>query len=677
MSSEKPATILVCSCERTMPSFGGAVARGCPGAKVESGDHLCGAELERVRAILRGGGAVTIGCTQQAPLFQEVAEELGFSGKLTFANIRETGGWSDQAAAAGPKAAALLALAAEPVEEMPAVALKSEGVILVYGRGETAIEAGRALADKLDVTVLLTKPDDIIPPRLWDFPVMRGTINTAKGHLGAFELTVDDFAAPAPSSREMLRFGSVRDGAVSRCDIVLDLSGGTPLFSAHDLRDGYLWADPRSPAVASAILKAADLVGDFDKPRYVDFSPELCAHSRSRIVGCTRCLDLCPTGAISPGGDHVVIDAYVCAGCGSCAAACPTGAASYDLPSAEAVLRRLRVLLTTYRDAGGRDAVVLFHDTAHGEPLIDALARFGPGFPANVLPFAVNEVMQLGIEAWTAPLAWGASALRALGRARPKHDLTGLNRTLAIANLLADALGYGSDRAGLIETDDPDSLRAALDQIAAGVPSPRPATFLPVGKKRSVLESAIIELHRAAPAPVEEVSLPAGAPFGTLNINVEGCTLCLACVAVCPTGALADSPEKPALSFSESACVQCGLCAATCPERVIALQPRLNFSAWNAPRITVKEEEPFHCISCGKPFGTRSTVERIIAKLEGKHWMYSGDNARRLDVIRMCDNCRVQAAVNESFDPYATPRPKPRTTEDYLRERESAGNKPA
>ena len=87
----------------------------------------------------------------------------------------------------------------------------------------------------------------------------------------------------------------------------------------------------------------------------------------------------------------------------------------------------------------------------------------------------------------------------------------------------------------------------------------------------------------------------------------------------------------------------------------------------------IKEEEPFHCIRCGKPFGTKSTIERIVAKLEGKHWMFAGENARRLDVMRMCDDCRVDAVMNDRLDPYAGPgRPTPRTTEDYLREREPA-----
>jgi ferredoxin len=679
MDLRKRRKVLVCSCDRSMPSYGDSVAHGCRGAEVETGDQLCGAELERVRAMLAGADAVTIGCTQQAPLFTELAEGLGFAGDLAFANIRETAGWSDGSAEAGPKAAALLAMAAEASGAAPAVVtLSSSGVVLVYGRDETAIEAGRSLADKLNVTVLLSRPEDIVPHRVWDFPVMQGTIRNAQGHLGAFELVVDDFAAPAPSSRAALRFGAARNGAVSQCDIVLDLSGGDPLFPAHDLRDGYIRADPGDrAAVTEALWKAAELVGEFEKPRFIDFSAELCAHSRSRITGCTRCLELCPTGAITPAGDHVAIDPGICAGCGSCAAACPTGAAAYAVPSAETLLRRLRTLVLTYLRAGGLNPVVLFHDQGHGEPLIDALARFGPGLPANVLPVAVNEVTELGLEAWTAPFTWGACAVRALGPARRKHDAPGLARNIATANLLTLSLGFGSEACGLIEIDDPDALSPALDLVAIGTPSPRPATFLPVGRKRNLLESTMVELHRAAPTPVDRVALPAGAPFGAVEVDVDGCTLCLSCVTACPTGALSDSEEKPALFFDESACVQCGLCAATCPEKVIALVPQLDFVAWSAPRRVVKEEEPFHCIRCGKPFGTKSTIERIVAKLEGKHWMFAGENARRLEVVKMCDNCRVDAVMNDELDPYAGPRrPVARTTEDYLRERETPGDKP-
>jgi Pyruvate/2-oxoacid:ferredoxin oxidoreductase delta subunit len=154
---------------------------------------------------------------------------------------------------------------------------------------------------------------------------------------------VDSYAAPAPSSRRRLVFEDARDGAVSRCDVVIDLTGGQPLFSAGDMRPGYYRADPRDPvAVARLIAQASHMVGTFDKPRFINFSADLCAHSRNRKVGCTRCLDLCPAGAIAPAGDSVAIDAEICAGCGQCAAACPTGAASYALPTVESLARRLR-----------------------------------------------------------------------------------------------------------------------------------------------------------------------------------------------------------------------------------------------------------------------------------------------------------------------------------------------
>ena len=660
-------TILVCSCEDTMPLDAGAIRRGCKGAEVVAGRMLCRAELGKVQAAVASGAAVTVACTQEAPLFAETIGEEGASA--VFVNIRETAGWSKDAAKAGPKIAALLAAAAEPLPDVPYLTLSSEGVALIYGRDEAAIEAGRLLQDHLDVTVLVSRPEQMAPPRVTEFPVVKGTVKSAKGHLGAFEITVDGYAAPRPSSRGALAFDASRDGAVSRCDILIDLSGGTPLFQAHELRDGYLRADPGDPAaILRAVLKARDLTGTFDKPRYITFTEELCAHSRSTIVGCRRCLDLCPTGAIAPNGNHVAIDPQACAGCGQCAAACPTGAASYALPPADALLRKLKVLLTAYREAGGHDPTVLVHDDDHGMPLIDALARHGDGLPANVLPLAVNEVTQIGLEAVAATFAYGASALRFLLRARPRHDVEGLRRTVTLAEPVLAGLGFDGARVATIETDDPDALGSALRAIAVGRPAPRPASFAAVGGKRDVLRLALRELHRAAPAPVDVIALPQGAPFGTVEVNVEGCTLCLSCVAACPTGALSDDPERPTLRFAEDACVQCGLCKATCPEKVISLKPQLDFRAATASARVVKQEEPFHCISCGKPFGVKSTIERVTAKLEGRHWMFK-DQAARLDIIKMCEDCRVGAVTAADFDPYAKPRPPVRTSEDYFRER--------
>jgi ferredoxin len=669
--AEPPRHILICSCEDSMPLDGVAVERVCRGAKVTQGRQLCRAELERFRKIAAGEEAVIVACTQEAPLFEEVAGDIADAAPLTFVNIRETAGWSKDATAAGPKMAALIAMAAEPAPEIAFVPLASEGVTLVYGRDEQAIEAARLLKDHLDVTVLIKAAKDLLPPRVTDFPVVKGTIRSAKGALGGFELTVDDYAAPAPSSREALAFAAPRNGAVSRCDILIDLSGGAPLFPGTDLRDGYLRADPGDPAtVLRAVLKARDLTGTFDKPRYVSFTADLCAHARSRIVGCRRCLDLCPTGAIAPAGDHVAIDAAICAGCGQCAATCPTGAAAYALPPSDTMLRKLRTLLSAYAQAGGTQPVLLWHDAEHGTELIDALARHGDGLPAHVLPVAVNEITQVGLESIAGAFAYGASAARFLTRAKPRHDIAGLAQTIALAEPILAALGFAGPRVATIETDDPDALGAALRAIAPMPAVAKPATFAAVGGKRDIVRLALRELHAAAPTPVDSVALPQGAPFGTLDVKVEGCTLCLSCVSACPTGALSDDPERPMLRFAEDACVQCGLCAATCPEKVINLSPQLDFRAALAPTRIIKQEEAATCIRCGKPFGVKSTVERVTAKLEGSHWMFK-DSKARLDVIKMCADCRVVTMAEENFDPFGTPKRAPvRTTDDYLRERD-------
>ncbi len=408
--------LLICSCEGTMPLDAEAIRRGCRG-EATTATQLCHAELDRFRAIAAKDTPLTVGCTQQASQFSEVAAKSG---------------------------RASLAAAAEPTPPVTSVQLESGGVVLVCGRDDAAVEAGQLLKDHLDVTVLIEPPATVAPPRTSDFPVAKGRVRNAQGYLGAFELTVDDFAEAAPSSRGALAFGPSRNGARSSCDIILDLTGGPAFFPAADLRDGYLRADPGNPAaMLRAVLKARDLIGSFEKPRYVAYDATLCAHSRSKIVGCTRCLDLCPTAAITPAGDHVTIDANICAGCGQCTAACPTGAASYALPAEDVLMRKLRAMLMTYREAGGKQPILLVHDDSHGLPLIDALARFGDGLPAHVLPFAVNATTQVGLESVAAAFAYGASAMRFLLRARPAHDLSGLHKTIALATSVLTGLGFG------------------------------------------------------------------------------------------------------------------------------------------------------------------------------------------------------------------------------------------
>src|SRR5246127_3686186 len=181
-----PRTILICSCEDTMHLDAAAIRHGCRDSEIAGFRQLCRAQLNQFRSAANAEGPLIVGCTQEAPLFGDEAE--GRSGALEFVNLRETAGWSSEGAKAGPKMAALLAAASEAIPAFPFVTLSSEGVILIYGRDDVAVEAGRLLGDHLDVTVIITKPAQIMPPATTSFPIVQGTIRNARGYLGAFEL---------------------------------------------------------------------------------------------------------------------------------------------------------------------------------------------------------------------------------------------------------------------------------------------------------------------------------------------------------------------------------------------------------------------------------------------------------------------------------------------------------
>src|SRR5690606_5252719 len=141
---------------------------------------------------------------------------------------------------------------------------------------------------------------------------------------------------------------------------IFDLSN-TPMVHTHQLPQGYFAPGMDVARQFEDGLKLAQMVGQFEKPKFFTYKEKLCAHSRNGKIGCNACIDICSAEAISHNGNHVKVNPNLCAGCGACTTVCPSGAMAYAYPRVEDMGLRVKTLLTTYAKAGGRHAGLLFH----------------------------------------------------------------------------------------------------------------------------------------------------------------------------------------------------------------------------------------------------------------------------------------------------------------------------
>jgi len=277
------------------------------------------------------------------------------------------------------------------------------------------------------------------------------------GYLGAF-----DVRAIANESSLDLAVSQAIEGA--QFDLVLDLSQ-KPLLGQILAPFGYFHA-PDESSLEMALQSLPDLVGDFSKPRYFQYEASICAHSRSELSGCSRCLDVCVTGAISSDGEGVSIDPFLCQGCGSCATLCPTGAMIYAYPKPAEAITRTRDLIS---DANGVISSLILHTEADQEAL-EALAM-----PENCLPLLVEEVSAFGIDYWATMLCAGIRRIVLVNNASDKDpNRQALEQQATILHTLLQGLGIESE---VVLLSQIDSFRRCqrLHSLAISMSTRKPA----------------------------------------------------------------------------------------------------------------------------------------------------------------------------------------------------------
>ena len=119
--------LLICDCEGTIDLPQKELEKLFDGDEVVVNTHLCRSQIGNFTVAVEKGDPLIVACTQEAPLFVEMGAEANEETPISYTNIRERAGWSEEGDQALPKIRALIEEATLQAPLAASVSMASAG----------------------------------------------------------------------------------------------------------------------------------------------------------------------------------------------------------------------------------------------------------------------------------------------------------------------------------------------------------------------------------------------------------------------------------------------------------------------------------------------------------------------------------------------------------------------
>jgi len=673
--------VFLCTCDRSIEIDARDIKKALKRDVeiVELQDQLCLQGLDYLIDDIRRMGldAVLIAaCTEKNQIFDRIA--AGFGCDTHFLNLRDYCGRVHGRKEATEKAISMIKAALDsmmaretrPLPERIAVEVGFD-VLVVGKKGTGAFEVAKSLVPLANVQLLTDSVSE------WcDEPVLHfGQLKAIRGEIGKFEVEIErniDYERCIACGRcaeacpiEVIQYDAVYSigAGCDECGKCIEVcpTGAIAFHTPEVLQTGQIivldreWEETPQFGVytavdeADALRKTCQLIanlGTLEKERYLTVDLKRCASGRSELLGCEYCLP-CPYGAIQREGVKLVFSDAGCLGCGLCASLCPISVPQLHTYPNRALYEQLEQLLAADMDR----KVVLLTSLDNAEKLA-TVGRRGIPYPP-VLPLFVPCIDVIAETHLLTAFERGAEGVILWGC--PESHLERLDPAISFTRKVLAAFGLG-DRVLVLDDASlkPDEFGKRLTDFVNHLkPSPlrkkKPEPIDFAALKRTILQQVLCTLSQKTGVRPALREANGAYPFAEVGIDASTCTLCNACVTLCPTKALRKSEN--AIHFRYANCIACGLCEHACPEESISLQRILDLAQlMDGGEKKLVEVERITCAGCGAPFMPRAAFERIRTALEqaGDEGEFNLDE--RLKMLTYCTKCRPVKAVELAME---------------------------